>query len=328
MSTYGEGTEGLPEEVLKAAELSEGDEVQFWQTVDKGDDIDTFYARNACFFVGLFPGWIPPAIICQFCLVSSSHAQAQQEKNKFWLVTTEDFIQVTLDSPRCTFPTFNCCCISCITGTFIVGPALGSTGTHKQNVKLEMIVLSDDYNMMEHECFKACLPEMNSMRVQTAHGRVFSMRGADNDFGFPDRLMKASQARMLQLQSMGAQGMASLNMRMMTMGMQGMPSMPGAGMPGMNQQQQTNTTRAGAHVGASGGHGGVRPGPMMQPGMQQQMMQQQMMQQQMMQQQMMMQQQQPQMAMMGGQPVLPVMSAVATVVPPGGGAPAAQEMVH
>ena len=327
MSTYGEGTEGLPEEVLKAAELSEGDEVQFWQTVDKVDDIDTIYARNACFCC-LFPLWIPPVIVCQFCLVSSSHAQAQQEKNKFWLVTTEDFIQVTLDSPRCTFPTFNCCCISCITGTFIVGPALGSTGTHKQNVKLEMIVLSDDYNMMEHECFKACLPEMNSMRVQTAHGRVFSMRGADNDFGFPDRLMKASQARMLQLQSMGAQGMASLNMRMMTMGMQGMPSMPGAGMPGMNQQQQTNTTRAGAHVGASGGHGGLRLGPMMQPGMQQQMMQQQMMQQQMMQQQMMMQQQQPQMAMMGGQPVLPVMSAVATVVPPGGGAPAAQEMVH
>ena len=157
MSTYGEGTEGLPEEVLKAAELSEGDEVQFWQTVDKVDDIDTIYARNACFCC-LFPLWIPPVIVCQFCLASWCHAQAQQEKNKFWLVTTEDFIQVTLDSPRCTFPTFNCCCISCITGTFIVGPALGSTGTHKQNVKLEMMYCRTTttciMNQMERVCLK------------------------------------------------------------------------------------------------------------------------------------------------------------------------------
>ena len=294
MPSYGEGTEGLPEEVLKAAKLTEGDLVQFWQTAteDSAADIDKAIAVSEC-VDNILCG--PFLVVCHCCMASDQHARAEQMKKKYWLVTTENFVEVYLDTPTCSFPAFNCCCI---TGGFVVGATLSSSGVDKKKTKLEMVIEADEDNKGKN-CCQSCIPSLNSQYVMSPNvgallerKRILTTRsimlGADNDFNFPDKIMKAKQTRMLQLQSMGA---AAATQGMMNMGT-GLPAAGGMAAAPMNMQQ---------------------------------MQQQQMMMQQMQMQQMQMQQ--PQMAMMGGQPVMPVMGATTSVVP-GGGAPVAQDMEH
>lgn len=234
MSSFGNGKRDLPEEVLKACKLLEGDEVQYWQTMmpQSEKDLQCYCVVQSCGPFAL-PCFWPHALMlgvpCYCCISSAIAAKTEQAKNTYWVVTTEHFIMVRLDSPQTYLGA--CCCVPCGLGT-ITGPVLNSTGTDKNKIKLEMLLDANEDNKGKN-LLASCLPELTSMSVKTMGG-TFQMIGIDNDFGFCDKLMNSKQARQLQLQAMGAAAMSSA--------MTGtMPMQPGiAGGMMIPAQQQLN----------------------------------------------------------------------------------------